>query len=98
MRVGVVVWRQLCLNVRNRDEATDSYIETLHYWEVQVHILHREVIAVDEVVVEKLIAEQAVRRRVAIIRAIDAREAEAPIEMIILHGIGQTLDVDDGLI
>jgi hypothetical protein len=48
--------------------------------------------------IEQLPAEQAIRRGVAIVDAVKGREAEPPIEVIVLHGVGQPFDIDHGLI
>ena len=73
MDIRVIIWCKRPLDIRYRNEPTDSDIETLHNGEIEVHILHWKVVAIDEVVVEKLIAEQAVRSRVTIVDAVYSR-------------------------
>ena len=55
-------------------------------------------IAVDLVVLQELIAQQAVSRGVAIVLAVDRRDAEAPVDVILLDRVGQPLEIDDRLI
>ena len=59
---------------------------------------HRHIVAVVGVVLQELAAPQAVSCRVAIVLAVDRGDAEAPVDVILLHGVGQALEIDDGLI
>ena len=48
--------------------------------------------------IEKLIARQAVSGRVAIIFAPQGRKSETPVDVILLHRVGQPLDINDALV
>jgi hypothetical protein len=98
VHVGVVVRRELRFDIRDRDEAADADVCALKDRKIEVRVDHREVDAVDEIVVEELIAHQTIGSRIAVILAIQRREAEAPIEVIELHRVGKPFDVDDCLI
>jgi hypothetical protein len=91
-------WRKLRLDIGYRNEPTDTDIEAVHNWEIKVQVLHREVVAIDEIVVEKLVTEQAVSGRINDSRRLYGREAKAPIKVIVLDGVRQTLDINDGLV
>ena len=98
VHVGVVVRRQLGLDIRNGDEAAKANVQPQHYRKVEVDIGHRKVDAVDAVFIEQLPAEQAIGRGVTIIDPVQGRKAEAPIEVIVLNRVGQAFDIDHGLV
>jgi hypothetical protein len=98
VNIGVIVGCELCLDVGNGNEPTDADIESLHQREVEVHIFHRKVVTIDEIVVEKLVTGKAVSGRVTIVYAIHPREPEAPIKVIVLDGVRKTLNINDGLV
>ena len=99
MRVHEIVGRELRLDVRQRDEATETQQQAFsHERSVDLAVHHREVVAVDQVVVEQLIARETIGGGVAVVLAVHRGKSEAPVDVILLHRIGQPLDVDDGLI
>ena len=42
--------------------------------------------------------EQTVGRGVAIVLTVDRRDAETPVDVVFLHGVGEPLDIDDRLV
>ncbi len=99
MAVHVVVRRQLRLDVGHRDEAADPHHQALgHLRNEDFAIEHREVDAVGLVVAQQLVAHQPIRRGVSVVRAVDRGDSHAPVDMILLHGVGQALQIDDGLV
>ncbi len=99
MRIHVIVGRELRLDVGDRDVAPDADHHAFGYLRnVDLAVHHREVEAIGEVVAKQLVARDAERRRVALVLAVDAGEAEAPIDMIGLHRVGQALEIDHRLV
>ncbi len=99
MGIHVIVRRELRLDVRQCDEAAEAHheaFENLRHEDFAIH--HRRVIALDIVAVQKLVAPQAIGRGVAVVGAIDAGHAEAPVDMVLLHRVGRTLDIEHGLV
>ena len=64
----------------------------------ELAIGHRHVVAVVLVLVQQLVAPETVGRGVAIVLAVDRRDTEAPVDVILLHGVRQPLDIDHRLV
>ncbi len=97
--VHVVVGGQLRLDVRHRDEAPDAHHQPFRdLREERFAVEHREVHAVGLVLAQQLVAQQPVGRGVAVVRAVDGGDAHAPVHVVLLDGIGQAFQVDDGLV
>lgn len=69
-----------------------------HWSPVQIHAGHHRVIAIFVVVQEQLLTEVPFRRGEPVVEAVELREAETPIEMVCLHGVRKTVDVERGLV
>ncbi len=100
MRIHVVVRRQLRLDVRQRDVAPQAHIGAAGAdpRDERFHPHHREVVAVDIVVCQQLITIDAVRSGVAVIRAVNRRQAETPVDVILLHRVRHPLEVQHELV
>jgi hypothetical protein len=97
--IHVVVRRELRLDVRQRDVAPRTDDESLEgLREVELAIDHREVVAVDRVVLQQLVARQAIRSRVTVVLTVERRQPHAPVDVILLHGIGKAIEIDHELI
>ena len=99
VRRHVVVRRELGFDVRDRDVAPDPDHEAFHHLrDEHLAIGHRHVVAVVLVLVQELVAPQTERRGVAVVLAVDRRETEAPVDMVLLDRVGQPLDIEHGLV
>src|SRR5438094_2531302 len=65
---------------------------------VKLAVEGRDVVAVGAVFRQQLIAENPLHDRVAIVEPIDVGDIEAPVDVILLRGIGQALDAENELI
>ena len=93
MTICVIIRCQLGFNIRQRDIPSDADIRSLAYmWDIQVQIIHHRIVAVGVVVVEQLLAEDPFGCGIAVIETIEVGEAESPIDVIGLYGVGKTLE------
>ena len=89
MRVGVVVGRELGFDIRQRDVAADADVHALgDVRDVEVEVVHHGVVAVLVVAGEELLREDALGGGVAIVLAPELGDAEAPVEVLGLDGVG----------
>ena len=58
----------------------------------------RDVVAISAVFRQQLVAENALHDRVAIVETIEIGDVEAPVDMILLGGVGQAFDPENKLI
>ena len=65
---------------------------------VEVEVEHDGVVAVLVIAGEELLREDALGGGVAVVLALELGEAEAPVEVVGLDGVGQALDVEDLLV
>ena len=98
VRHVVVVRGQLRLNARNGQKASYADIQSLLNGEIQIHIFKDRIKSILPIELEKLLAEIAFGCRKAIVNAVERGEVIAIVEVLILHRVGQTLDVNDSLI
>ena len=66
--------------------------------EVDVEVFEGGVEAVLAIVDEELVAEVALVGGVAVVGAVEGGEVEAPVDVVALDGVGEALDVEDGLV
>ena len=99
VRIHVVVRRELRLDVRDRDEAADTNQHAVRDPRNEdLAIGHRQVVAIVRILVQKLIAPKSEGRGVAIVLAVDRRQSEAPVDVILLHGVGEPFDIQHRLV
>jgi hypothetical protein len=66
--------------------------------EVEVEVVHDGVVAVFVIFDEELVGEDAFGGGVAIVLSVELGDAEAPVEVLGLNGVGEALDVEDLLV
>ena len=98
MRHVVVVRRKLCFDAGDREEAADANIEAFFYWEIKIQVFENRIEAILTVKQQQLLAEVTFRRREAVVDSIEPGEMKSPVEVRVLHRVGQAFDIDDGLI
>ena len=98
VRHVVIVRRQLCFDSRDREEPANSNVEAIFDREVEVEILQNRIEAVLFVGLQELLAEVALRGREAIVDTVESRHVVSPVEMGVLHCVGEAFDIYDRLV
>ena len=94
----VVVGSELGLDTGDGEETAHADVEALQDREVKVDVFEDRVEAVATVNKQQLLAEVALGGGEAVVVSVEAGEVEAEVEVRVLHGVREALDVDDGLV
>src|SRR4030081_716854 len=98
MRHVVVVGSKLSFDSGNREEAPYADIQPFLNREIKVHVFKDRIESILAIELEKLLAEIVLGRGEPIVRAVEGCEVIAEIKVILLHRVGQTLDVNNSLV
>ena len=86
-------------NIRRRNVAPKFDDHSLRYVRnVNESISFHQIESVQTIVVQELSAKPSLRRRPAIVDAIHRSKTESPVHVILLHGVREALETDDGLV
>ena len=83
---------------RNREEPAKSDVKAIFDRKVEIEVLQNWVKTILFIRQQELLAEIALRSREAIVDAVESGHMVSPVEVGVLYGVGEALDVYDCLI